>query len=108
MRNHSRRLRKVEQQILSQPIAREVVEQAFAVFQKTGELPEDVRLAYAVVRRTKHGPAQTWADVVLEVQRSIREFVERKPRPEDAIWTRSTTKPCSAPGWCDGARAQRS
>jgi len=52
---HGRRLDKVAQRIGSLPIDHEVVKQAYAVFQATGELPDRMRLAYAVVKRAKAG-----------------------------------------------------
>lgn len=85
MRTHNKRLQRLEQTIRSLPIDADVAEEAIATFRETGELPDDVRLGYAVVKWAQTGPPQTWDDALLEQQASIRAFVERKPQPEDEV-----------------------
>ena len=78
-----KRLDELEQRIHSIPISTAAVRKAFEVFQRTGELPEDVRLGYEVVRWVQNGAPLTWADASMDMARSIREHVERPARAED-------------------------
>lgn len=98
MRNHERRLQKIEQQILSLPIARQVVTKAFVVFQKTGELPEDQRVAYAVVKRARMGTRMSdlfastsdWGTL-------IQAKLEEPQRPDDEVMDSLLNEAVSAP-----------
>lgn len=82
----SHRLAEVEQRIRSIPIPAAVVRAAFEPFRKTGELPDDMRLAYAVVCRAKRGAARSdlheresdWGEL-------IRASMAIPERPEDPL-----------------------
>ena len=54
--NRSKRVERVEQAIAVRPLRRELVKEAFERFRETGELPEQQRLASAVVQRALKGP----------------------------------------------------
>ena len=98
MHTHERRLLKIEQRILSLPIAHQVVTKAFTVFQKTGELPEDQRVAYAVVQRAKMGArmADLYASTT-DWGTLIEAKLEEPKRPADEVMDSLLNEAVSAP-----------
>jgi hypothetical protein len=82
----TRRLDALEKKLLSIPIPPTAVRSAYGVFRATGVLPDDVRLAHAVIQRAKCGPrmadalesATTWGPILLAQ-------METPPRPDDPV-----------------------
>lgn len=68
------------------PLPREVVRAAFEVFRECGELPDEPRLAVAVVRRARHGVELTDAGGSEDaLARQLRQLLNAPPRPDDAV-----------------------
>lgn len=83
---NQKRLAELEQTIHSIPIPITVVRQAFDVFQKTGELPDNVRLAYAVIGRCKRGAAMSELyESTADWGTLIRARMETPNRPDDPV-----------------------
>ncbi len=85
-KQRANRLAALERRIRAIPIPPAAVREAFEVFQTTGDLPTEVRLAHAVIHRAKLGPKladalqshHTWGPI-LQAQR------ETPPRPDDPM-----------------------
>ncbi len=85
-KSNRQRIGEIERRIGAIPIPVAVVRSAFDVFKSTGELPDDIRLAHAVIRRCKRGAAMSdlhasttdWGTL-------IRAQMETPNRPDDPV-----------------------
>lgn len=81
-RNVKKRLRDLDRAVHAMPIRLDVERAAFERFRDDGELPDDVRVAAAVVRRCKAGLGDHWE--TMDDAAFLRWYVTRAPR-DDAV-----------------------
>ena len=81
-----KRLTEIENHFATVPIHFTVVKAAFEEFRRSGELPEDQRLAYAVVKRARAGYDCVYDEHGrFDWAASIQAGLKVKPRPNDAL-----------------------
>lgn len=94
-------MQRVQAALNALPVRTDLAREAYLHFQATGELPDNQRLAHAVVSHAKSGRApDDWETDIFEAAR-IRRLLNAPPRPKDeimdalygeAVWARPTAR----------------
>jgi hypothetical protein len=80
-----KRMSKVEEQFASVPIPPKVVKAAFEKFRSTGELPEDVPLAYLVIDTAKRGECVYGPGDQVDWGATIQAVLNKPKRADDPL-----------------------